>query len=487
MSISSENSSASKRRIVVVGGGISGLTAAYRLTRIQPSWDITLVDANDRLGGVLQTTHRNGFLIERSADNFIANSEAPWARDLCEEIGFSDQIIPTNEKYRRAVIWLNDKLHPVPDGFQLMKTSDLVRIFQSPLLTWKGKLRIAAEKFVETKPAGADGDPNRVADESLASFAVRRLGQEAFDRLVQPLVAGIYTADANQLSMNAALPQFVRMEQTAGSLAAATLRDRPRDAVGRRGSGARYNQFWAPQNGMASLVDALEDKLASVDIRRSTSVSSIFRSGGQWQVSLNDGSPESFDGVVSCLSAVAGAKIIAEVDDVLASELNAIEHASSAVVCLGYPKSQFREPLTAFGCVVPAMANRRVIAISFSSMKYPGRAPDDQHLLRVFLGGALQPKYAALSDDDTIRLATEEVASILGVSGEPTFATVQRWMNTMPQYHLHHLDRVARIRQRVASLPAFELESNGLDGVGIPQRVRAGNEAAARIARELTE
>ncbi|MFC1759112.1 protoporphyrinogen oxidase [Planctomycetota bacterium] len=482
MSIQTTRLIDSKRRIAVLGGGICGLTAAYRLTKLRPDWSVTLLDANDRLGGVVGTTQTDGFLIEKSADNFIANAEIPWARQLCDELGFSDQIIPTNERYRRAVIWLNGKLHPVPDGFQLMKTSDLTRIFQSRLLTWRGKLRLAGEKFVATKPAGVDGDPNCIADESLASFAIRRLGQEAFERLVQPLVAGIYTADSRKLSMNAALPQFVKMEQTAGSLAAAALRDRQRGPIERHGSGARYNQFWTPRHGMATFVDAIEQQLTNVTIRRSTTVTSVVRSGDQWRLGFSDQSSDSFDGVISCLSATASAKIAADVDPVLASELAAIEHASSSVVCMGYEKSQFRDPLTAFGCVVPAIANRRTIAISFSSMKYPNRAPHGHHLLRVFLGGALQPEYASLPDDETIHLAREEVSTILGVTGDPTFAVVERWANTMPQYHLNHLDRVATIRQRIAALPAFELESNGLDGVGIPQRIRAGNEAASRMA-----
>lgn len=477
----SATSSELNRRIAVVGGGISGLTAAYRLTKLCPDWIVTLLDASDRLGGMLRTTHRDGFLIEQSADSFIANEAAPWARQLCEEIGFSDQIIPTNQQFRRAVIWLNGKLHPVPDGFQLMKTSDLASVFRSGLLSWRGKLRLAAEPFVPTKPAGMDGDPNRVADESLASFAIRRLGREGFERLVQPLVSGIYTADANKLSMNAAMPQFVKMEQTAGSIAASARRASQRESIERRGSGARYNQFWAPRNGMSSFVDAIEQQLANVTIRRATAVTSLARLGDKWRVSIDD-SAESFDGVVMCLPAAASARVATDVDHVLASELSAIEHASSSVVCLGYANSQFREPLTAFGCVVPAIANRRVIAISYSSMKYPGRAPHGHQLLRVFIGGALQPEYAALPDGETIQLATEEASTVLGVSGEPAFASVHRWANTMPQYHLNHLDRVAKIRERVSLLPAFELESNGLDGVGLPQRVRAGNEAALRMA-----
>ena len=483
----------SARHIAIIGGGISGLTAAYRLKQLRPEWRVTIFDANERLGGVLQTSFHDGFLVEHSADNFIANRAAPWARQFCQEIGFSDEIIPTHEKNRRAVIWFNGEQHPVPDGFQLMKTSSMASVLRSRLLSWQGKVRLAAEPLVATKPAGEGRDPNRVADESLASFAIRRLGREAFERLVQPLVSGIYTADANKLSMNAALPQFVTMEQTAGSIAAAAFAERQRESAERDGrssakvSGARYNQFWAPRHGMSSFIDAIQQKLDGVNIRKQTTVHSVCRERNEWQVNLADGSSERFDGIIVCLPAAVGARIVEHADSRLALALDSIEHASSAVVCLGYAKSQFQVPLNSFGCVVPSIAKRRVIAISNSSMKFPNRAPHGHHLLRVFLGGALQPEYASLPDAQTLQIAIEEVATILKVAGSPVFEMVQRWPHTMPQYHLNHLDRVASIRERVSELPSFELESNALDGVGIPQRVRAGDDAARRLVSDMRE
>lgn len=464
------SSSKSEHRVAVVGGGIAGLTAAYRLSRLSPAIHLTLIEAGNQLGGVLQTTRQDGFLIEHSADSFISNANLPWAKDLCDELGFGDQIIPTHQEYRRALIWLAGRLHPVPDGFQLMKTSDIWSVLRSPLLSIRGKLRLASESFITQK--------KNAGDESLQSFAVRRLGNEAFERLVQPLVSGIYTADATKLSMNAALPQFVKMESEYGSLAAAVRKEQRRDSSG----GARYNQFFAPREGMSALVDAIRNQLADIQICLDQSVTSVRQVDGRWELTGKDGVLGTFDGVVLCLPARVCARLVSEIDTQLSTDLQSIEHASSSVVCLGYQKSQFGSPLEAFGCVVPAIANRRVIAISFSSMKFPHRAPGNQHLLRVFIGGAMQPEFTELSDDATIKLATEEVATILNVSGEPTFASVHRWNDTMPQYHLNHLDRVAAIRQRLEDIPRFEIVSNGLDGVGIPQRIRGGDEAARRIA-----
>ncbi|MCA9215068.1 MAG: protoporphyrinogen oxidase [Planctomycetales bacterium] len=476
------------RKIAVLGGGICGLTSAYRLSKCKPDWRVKLFESSDRLGGLLGTREENGYLVEQSADNFISNAAAPWANDLCHEIGFDHEIIAPNEEHRRALIWLRGKLHAIPDGFQLMKTSDIGAVFRSSLLSWPGKFRLAAEPFIPTLRAGVNGDPNRIPDESLASFATRRLGKEAFERLVQPLVAGIYTADANKLSMKAALPQFAKMEQTAGSLTAAARREAVRNANASSklsGSGARYGQFLAPKRGMSSLIDALARQLDPTSINFQRAATGISRADSKWQISFADGTNENFDGVICCLPSMVASRLVHKLDDELASQLSSIEHASSTVVCLGYSQDQFRRPLDAFGCVIPIIAGRKCIAISFSSMKYPGRATSQNHLLRVFIGGAVQPELATLDDAESIQLAIDEVQSILRVTGSPNHIFVQRWTDTMPQYHIGHLDKVDSIRKRLSQHPGLEIESNALDGVGIPQRVHAAETAAKRVVEAL--
>ena len=464
-----------KPKIAVIGGGISGLTAAFCLTKNNASAEVTLFEATDRLGGVLDTIEKDGFLFERSADNFIANEGAPWALDLCEEIGFRDQLIQTNTEHRRALIWSRGRLHPVPEGFQLMKPSNMWAIARSPLLSIRAKLRMAMERFVK--------DPKGGPDESLATFSKRRLGEEAFERLVQPLVSGIFTADANKLSMQAALPQFVKMVETHGSLIAAARKQKNGDSS----SGARYGQFYAPKQGMASLIGHLAGKLVNTDINLSCPISSIRREGNSWFLNTEENELE-FNAVVIALPASRCSTLVKDVSIDLSNQLSSIEHASSSVVCLGYRNEQFRKPLNAFGIVIPEVEDRPSLAVSFSSMKFPNRAPHGFQLLRVFVGGALRPEIAKLPDDELVELATKEMEILLGAKGGPeVIGPIVRWSSTMPQYHIGHRDKVRQIREITKTVRGLEIISNGLDGVGVPQCVKRGMDAANKIEKDLSQ
>jgi oxygen-dependent protoporphyrinogen oxidase len=471
-------------RVAVVGGGITGLAAAHRLTELQPNWKISLYEAGERLGGVLQTSPRDGFLIEAAADNFIRGPSAPWAEKLCERIGFADQLIGTNPQFRQAHIFWNGRLLPVPEGFQLMAPSRLTTILVSPLLSPMGKLRLMLEPLV---PIRRDG-----GDESLADFATRRLGREAFERLVQPLVSGIYTADPAQLSVQSALPQMVEMEREYGSLYKAMrvrMKQRKQPAAVDRNGGARYSLFVAPRNGMSSLVAALRDRLTGVEIRLATPVTRLRRDAEHgWQLSdLHAEQDRDYDGVILALPTPAAANLVRPTSEPLAEQLASIPHASSVVVCLGYRERQLSRPLEAFGCVVPSVQGKRVLAISYSSQKYAGRAPEGCQLFRVFVGGALQHDLTSLPDDEVLQLAREEVADILGVQGEPILGHVARWEETMPQFHVGHGKRLEQIRQHLQTLPRLYLAGNGYEGVGLPQCIRSGESAAEALVAELAD
>jgi oxygen-dependent protoporphyrinogen oxidase len=476
-------------RIAVIGGGITGLTAAYRLSTLRQDLRVELWEATDRLGGVLQTLRDRGYLLERAADNFLRGPTAPWAEQLCQEIGFADQLIPTNEQHRGAHVFWNGRLHAVPAGFQLLAPTRMWPILTSSLLSVRGRLRLCLEPLVPERP--------RVTDESLAEFARRRLGREAFERLVQPLVSGIYTADPTRLSVAAALPQMLRMVDQYGSLYRAMRRQskssRSRQADPSRG--ARYSLFVTPRGGMSDFVQALAARLGNTTIRHHAQVRRIRRCGDfHWQLhadqlggaaSSTETTDHHFRAVILALPTWAAARVLADLPDGrLASELEAIEHASSAVVCLGYHQQQIQRPLDAFGCVVPAAAGRHIVAISYSSVKFPERAPAGRALLRVFVGGALQPQLAELPERELIDLVRRELAIVLGVEGEPELCHVVRWPRGMPQYHVGHLARVERIRQLLGQQPGLYLASNGLGGVGIPQCVRSGSEAAAQLVRD---
>jgi oxygen-dependent protoporphyrinogen oxidase len=469
------SSSVSSLRVAVLGGGISGLAAAHRLTQLLPHATFELFEASDRLGGVLHTVERDGYLIEQSADNFLVKPAA--GTELCGEVGLADQLLTTNEARRRAFVVRGGRLVPIPEGFYLMSPRRLWPFLASPILTLRGKLRMFVEPFI--RRAAAD------ADESVASFARRRLGNEVFEQLVQPLVAGIYTADPEQLSMAATMPQFLEYERAQGGLLRSTLQlsKKNRTATSENASGARYGLFVAPQRGMTSFIAALQSRLPRTTLRLNTVVSGIsLHDGRRWQVDATNEPPATFDAVVIALPSYAAACVLASCDSQLAAELDAIQYSGCAVVSLGFARKQIGHALDGFGFVVPRSERRRIIAGSFASLKFAGRAPADQVLIRVFIGGALQPELLNLTDVELVQVARQELGELLHTPGEPLVTDVARWPRSMPQYHLGHLDRVGRIEELVAKHTTLAVAGNAYRGVGIPQGIARGRAAAERVA-----
>jgi oxygen-dependent protoporphyrinogen oxidase len=475
-----------KQRVLVVGGGISGLAAAQRLHEIAPNIELTLLEAGGRLGGVLDTVRRDGFLIERSADNFI--TDPAWALEYCRHLGIDDALVPTSSQERGAMVVARGRLEKVPEGFMLMAPRKIWPLVTTPILSPLGKLRLLAESLVPRRAAEAD--------ESLASFARRRLGREVFDRIVQPLVGGIYTADPEKLSLRATLPRFIEMEQRYGSLirAAFAKKDEP-DGSGElieegRG-GARYGLFVTPRDGLASLVTAIADRLPAASIRLNTPVAAIARNpDGSWRLELEarQGGDEQLigDAVLIAVPADRAAKLLAGLDGELAARLGRIPYAGSVVLSFGFRRQDIAHPLDGFGFVVPAVEQRRILAASFSSVKFAGRAPAGCALVRVFIGGACQSELTELDDAALTRIALEELAALVGLRGAPIVSDIARWPHSMPQYHLGHGELVATIESRVAAWPTLALAGNAYHGVGIPNCVRSGQLAAERVAAALS-
>lgn len=466
-------------RVAIVGAGISGLSAAFYLRKQDPNVEVVVFDKSLQVGGILQTVERDGFLIERSADNFI--TKMPWAEQLCKDLGIADQLLPTNGTNRRAAVVARGKLCAAPEGFVLMAPKKLGPMLRSPLLSWAGKLRLCLEPFIRRRNAGDD--------ESVGSFARRRVGRETFARLVQPLLSGIYTADPERLSMNATMPQYVEQEREHGSLIRAA---KQANSIEQGESGARYSLFVAPRGGMRTLVEAAANSLPAGSLRLGTAVQAIRQSTpARWEVVSKNASggdatlTESFDAIVIATPTYHASGLLSHDAPELAEKLKAVEYAGATVVCLGVHASQIREPIDCFGFVVPAIEGRRIIAASFSSQKFPGRAPDGQVLIRVFVGGALQAELANLPDAELLQLAREELGELIGLSGEPICSEIARWPQAMPQYHLGHLDRVEEIEKLTAEVAGLELAGNAYRGVGVPQCVRSGKQAAERTLAYL--
>ena len=470
------------RRLAVVGGGLSGMAAAQRLTELSVERDepveVLLFEASERLGGAIRSERVGPYLVEHGADMFV--TDKPWARDLCKRLGIDGRLIVPDSTRRRSLVLCRGRPEPVPEGFMLMVPSRLQSILRTPILSPLAKLRMALEVVVPRGPAGVD--------ESLADFVTRRLGREALERLVQPLVAGIYTSDPRHLSLRATLPRFIDMEQRHGSLILAAAREalaaRSRPDGG--GSGARYDLFVTLPGGMGELVDVLAERLRSpaagkaVEIRLGQEVRAIERHGTSYRV-IGGRGHDDVDGLILALPAFAAADLVQPWAPRLADLLGRIRYASSAIVIHGYSRRQIHHPLDAFGLVVPQIEGRPVFAVSFSSCKFPGRAPADRVLLRSFLGGATAEHVTRRSDAELEAIVRSQLGEMLGVDGEPELSRVVRYPRSMPQYEVGHLGRVAQIEAAEADLPAFALAGNGYRGVGIPDCIHSGELAATRI------
>lgn len=467
-----------RHRVAVIGGGISGLATAQRLRKLDPTVEVTVYESSSRLGGVIKTTAKDGFLIEGAADNFITTS--PTAIELCKDLGLGDQLIPTNAGGGGAMVVAHGKLEPIPPGFMVMAPSRLWPILATKILSPMGKLRSGMEVFVPRKKVQDD--------ESLRSFICRRFGTEMFERLVQPLVGGIYTADPTRLSVAATMPRFLDMERDHGSLIRGMMagRRKQKTKTETRG-GARYSQFMSLRGGMSQLINALSEDLESGSVRLNSRVSELTRRGNAWTIREDDGHVTEADAVVVASPANHAATMLREVDPKMARRLNNIEYASCAVVSLAFRRDQIKTPINSFGFVVPHVENHMILSCSFSSEKYAGRAPDGTVLMRVFIGGAMQPGLLRMPDSQLIELAHFELAKLLKIDGEPTLRHLTRQTHAMPQYHVGHKQRIAEINERLDEYPTLALAGSSLSGVGVPGCIESGQSAAAKIVEGLKE
>ncbi len=476
------------RRVVIIGGGISGLAAAHRLLERCAEDDarpveVLLIERSTRLGGTIHTRRRDGFLLEAGPDSFI--SEKPEAVALAHRLGLDHHLIETESTHRRSFIVRKGRLLPVPEGFQLLAPSRLWPFVTSNIFSWTGKARMALDMLLPRKQ-----QTNGSTDESLAQFVRRRFGSEALERMAQPMVGGIYTADPETLSLRSTMPRFLEMEREHRSLIWAMWKRRRATAseTGRGTSGARYQLFLSFDKGMQLLTERLVEKLPANSIRLNTTVEQISfeANGSRWMIHTDSGETISADAVCLALPAYASAKLVRGLDAELASELEAIPYASTATVNLAWKREDIPHALDGFGFVVPFIERRTLLACTFSSVKFRTRAPEGHALLRAFVGGALQPEMFALDEEEMRRRVLEDLRELLGIEKPPLFAVIEKWPRSMAQYMLGHMDRVARIEERVQSFSTLQLAGNAYHGAGIPDCIRSGERAADEIFNKLT-
>ena len=457
------------KRIAIIGGGISGLSAAFTLEqaiRAGASLEYTLFEASPRLGGVLVTDRVDGCLVEAGPDSFI--TEKPWAAELCRKIGLGDQLIGSNDRDRKTYILVNGKLVVMPDGLMFMVPTKILPTVLSPLFSLRTKLRMAAEWF---------HPPHRAEhDETVAEMVERHYGPEMVDRLADPLLSGVYGGEAATLSVRAVLARFAEMEAKHGSLGRAMLATRKKM---KGSSNPAPPLFTSLKDGMQQMVDALVSKLNPRALEASTRVAGVIAQDGGWTVSAGYES-DHFDALIVGTPAGAAAHLLRTTDEKLANELGEIRYSSSVTVTLGYDEDVRRSLPPGFGFLVPRSEARRMLAATFVHNKFPHRAPENRAIIRCFLGGATDEQILAASDVEILHIVRSELKQIIKLEAEPRFTRVYKWKAAMAQYGVGHLDRLQRIEALRRNLPGLALAGNAFNGIGVPDCVRSGSEAAAK-------
>ncbi|PSH03902.1 MAG: protoporphyrinogen oxidase [Acidobacteria bacterium] len=467
-------------RIAIIGGGISGLSAAYYLEQERAAGapiEYSLFESNSRLGGVMFSDKIGDCVVEGGPDSFL--TEKPWAHQLCAELGIAGDLIGSNDSQRVTYILVKGRLVPLPDGLMFMVPTKLIPTALTSLFSWKTKFRMLGELM--HPPSSAD------IDETVAQLVERHFGAEVVDRLANPLLSGVYGGDASSLSVRAVLPRFVEMEEHYGSLCRAMLAARKKIADMQKATGnAPRPLFSSLKGGMQQMIDAIVAHLNPQSLRTSTEVSQLTRRNKDWELITPRG-PEQFDAVIFATPARIASKMLATTDAQLSGDLGKVEYSSSVTVTLGYQREQLKSCPPGFGFLVPRSEGKRMLAATFVHTKFPFRAPDSKALVRCFLGGANDPDALKLSDEEITAIVRKELRQITGLEADPWFVKVYRWDRAMAQYTPGHLERIERIGTALKQMKNLSIAGNFYRGIGVPDCIRTGKEAAkhmAALARE---
>ena len=467
--------------VIIIGGGITGLAAAYYLSR--GGCRCTLVERDARLGGVIRTEQADGCVIEAGPDSFI--SQKPWALELLRELGLEADVIGSNDHLRKTYILRHGRLVPMPDGLFLMVPTAIRPLLSTPLLSPATKIRMALELLRRARtseaaaPAGANG--SLAGDRSVAEFIRNHYGQEAVDYLAEPLLAGIYGGDAEDLSVNSVMPRFVELERRFGSLTRGVLASRAQTA----GSSKAAPLFLTLRGGMQQLIEALESAIAGKVTFVRGEVETVESTGNEsspnrLRVSLSGTALEADHAVVATPAYAAG-RLLRGMDASLADLLGGIRYHSSITIALGYERSGFRHRLEGFGFLVPRVERRLLTACTWVGTKFPHRVAEDRILLRAFIGCGTNESLLTRSDDALVETAREELQHLMGVTERPLFSRVVRWRRAMAQYNVGHERRITEIQGRLDCFPRLHLAGNAYMGIGIPDCIHSAQLAAQRI------
>jgi protoporphyrinogen/coproporphyrinogen III oxidase len=481
------------KKIVIVGGGIAGLAAAYYLKeKTKTLCQITLLEEAGYWGGKIITERvddlvpHGSFVVEGGPDTFVVTK--PWGVKLCKELGIDDRLRGTNPKTKKTYILKQDELHELPGGLTMMIPTEFAPMIRTGLLSWIAKVRMGLDFVIP--PSQENGD------ETLGAFVTRRLGREAYENLIEPLMSGIYAGDGDQLSLQSTFPYLRELEVKHGGLvkgALALRKERLRKArASKDGStplpGSR-SIFLTPQNGLAEMVATLLQVLeaAGVELRLNTSAQTVERTANGYSLRTTCGEVISADGIILATPSFVTADLVSGFASQLVAELMPIEYVSTATVTLAYHEKDLPRPLDGYGYVIPRRAGRKALACTWTSTKFPHRAPDGYALLRVFIGRAGQEEEIDWNDTFLSATAREEVNLTLGINSDPLFERVHRWEKAMPQYVLGHPQRLKRIGDILSAYPGLAVAGNAYQGIGIPDCIHSGELAAEKILQSFRE
>lgn len=462
-------------RIVIVGGGIAGLSAAYYASRNTHYDQVTVIESSDHWGGKITTDRAafddGHFIIEGGPDTFLATK--PWGVALCKELGLGDRLHGTNPHKKNTYVLNKGRLLPLPDGLAMMIPTNVQAILKSRLVSWFSKARMGLDFIIPAKSISED--------ESLGTFVSRRLGREAYENLIEPLMSGIYAGDGDQLSLASTFPYLRDLEVKYGSLARGALQMR-KQSNGKAVQGSR-SAFLTPTTGLAEIVEALVEslRLKGAGLHLNTSAISVSRNLEleTWNVVLDTGETLTADGLILATPAFASGKLLASIDPALASVLQSIDYASTATVSLAYRQSDLPRDLDGYGYVIPRREGRKALACTWTSTKFPHRAPEGYALIRVFVGRAGQD--IPWHESELLELAKEELQLTLGITAEPLLNRVFMFDKAMPQYNLGHPEKLKQIDTALQKYSGLALAGNGYRGIGIPDCIRSGELAVNKV------
>jgi oxygen-dependent protoporphyrinogen oxidase len=472
--------------ITIIGGGITGLATAFYLQQKSQKTgipiDYTLIESTARFGGKIITEKLDDFVVEGGPDSFVTMK--PWATQLCKELHLENELIPTNDEKRNIFILNKGILTPFPGGYRLTVPTEFIPFVRSSLISGLGKLRMGLDLFIPPR--------KETSDESLASFIRRRLGQEALDKIGGPVMAGIYVADPEQLSMQSTFPQFAEMERQHGSLIRAMRQAKKQNAARVHQDGARPQaMFTSLRHGMNLLVSSLVNRLKG-DLRLNQQVIRLRQHPAGFELLLNTSGKQEYlvtQALVMATPAYVTADLLQMVEPQLADLLRKIRYVSTATISLGYHQAEVsgQHDFNGFGFLIPKNEKRQIIACTWSSTKFDYRAPADKVLMRVFVGGDGYDNLVRLPDDELLTLVQREIASTMGVTAKPIIQKIFRWIDGNPQYDVGHLGRVSEMERLASKIPGLYLTGSAFRGIGIPDCVNSALTTVDQVMEQLRQ